>query len=227
MPVGHPDLKPVRRHPPDHAPRPRHRQTVRPRGVSLFPGRRERTCTRSRSDRCTPGIIEPGHFRFQAHGEEVLYLEIMLGYQHRGVERLLETPRPHRAVLVAESIAGDTVIGHGGAYCSAIEALARCAEDAARPGHSRDRPRAGAAGQSHRRPRRHRGRHRLSARRGLFRPHARRVPQPAHDAQRQPLRPGLDPAGRSPVRHSARHGRRQLVERLQRLSRRAAVRWPT
>lgn len=29
------------------------------------------------------GIIEPGHFRFQCVGEEVLHLEIALGYQHR------------------------------------------------------------------------------------------------------------------------------------------------
>jgi Ni,Fe-hydrogenase III large subunit len=71
------------------------------------------------------GIIEPRHFRFQAHGEEVLRLEIVLGYQHRGVERLLEHSDRDRSVLIAESIAGDTVIGHGGTHCSAIEALAR------------------------------------------------------------------------------------------------------
>jgi hypothetical protein len=29
------------------------------------------------------GVIEPGHFRFQCHGEDVLHLEIALGYQHR------------------------------------------------------------------------------------------------------------------------------------------------
>jgi Ni,Fe-hydrogenase III large subunit len=71
------------------------------------------------------GIIEPGHFRFQAHGESVLFLEIVLGYQHRGVERLLETLDPIRSVLTAESIAGDMVIGHAGAYCGVLEALAR------------------------------------------------------------------------------------------------------
>jgi Ni,Fe-hydrogenase III large subunit len=49
----------------------------------------------------------------------------MLGSQHRGVERLRERLDRDRAVLVAESLAGDTVIGHGGAWCSAIEALAR------------------------------------------------------------------------------------------------------
>ena len=35
------------------------------------------------------GVIEPGHFRFQCHGERVFHLEISLGYQHRGVERAL------------------------------------------------------------------------------------------------------------------------------------------
>ena len=30
------------------------------------------------------GVIEPGHFRFQCHGEQVFHLEISLGYQHRG-----------------------------------------------------------------------------------------------------------------------------------------------
>ncbi|HSQ28452.1 MAG TPA: hypothetical protein VLN49_01300 [Gemmatimonadaceae bacterium] len=71
------------------------------------------------------GIIEPGHFRFQTHGEVVLSLEIMLGYQHRGVEPLLESLERNAAMLVAESIAGDTVIAHASAYCGALEALAR------------------------------------------------------------------------------------------------------
>lgn len=35
------------------------------------------------------GIIEPGHFRFQCYGENVLNLEISLGFQHRGVEKML------------------------------------------------------------------------------------------------------------------------------------------
>ena len=68
------------------------------------------------------GIIEPGHFRFQCHGEEVFHLEIALGYQHRGVERALLTSR--RALHLAETLAGDTTIGHATAWCQAIEALA-------------------------------------------------------------------------------------------------------
>lgn len=69
------------------------------------------------------GIIEPGHFRFQCHGEEILNLEIQLGYQHRGIEKMLEQVSLSRAVLLAESIAGDTVIGHALAYCNIIESL--------------------------------------------------------------------------------------------------------
>jgi Ni,Fe-hydrogenase III large subunit len=70
------------------------------------------------------GIIEPGHFRFQCNGEEVLHLEIALGYQHRGVEEAL-AGGPHRVTLSQmETVAGDTTIGHATAYAMALEALA-------------------------------------------------------------------------------------------------------
>jgi Ni,Fe-hydrogenase III large subunit len=69
------------------------------------------------------GIIEPGHFRFQCHGEFVRHLEIQLGYQHRGAQSLLLHASPARRLVVAESIAGDTSVGHALAYCKAMEAL--------------------------------------------------------------------------------------------------------
>ncbi len=69
------------------------------------------------------GIIEPGHFRFQCFGEEILHLEVQLGYQQRGAEELLEQARPARRMAVAESIAGDTAVGHALAYCVALEGL--------------------------------------------------------------------------------------------------------
>ncbi|MFO1522960.1 MAG: NADH-quinone oxidoreductase subunit C [Kiritimatiellia bacterium] len=70
------------------------------------------------------GIIEPGHFRFQCAGEEVLHLEIALGYQHRGVETAL-AGGPHPATLCQmETVAGDTTIAHATAYASLLEALA-------------------------------------------------------------------------------------------------------
>jgi Ni,Fe-hydrogenase III large subunit len=69
------------------------------------------------------GIIEPGHFRFQCHGEDVFHLEIVLGYQHRGVEALLAGGPDRRSVALAESIAGDTAVGHAMAYAKAVESL--------------------------------------------------------------------------------------------------------
>ncbi len=69
------------------------------------------------------GVIEPGHFRFQCHGELVYNLEISLGYQHRGVEALMLNSTPNQRIILAESIAGDTVIGHVYAHCNIIESL--------------------------------------------------------------------------------------------------------
>ncbi len=69
------------------------------------------------------GIIEPGHFRFQCHGEKVFHLEISLGYQHRGIEQLLLGGPHPRTMYQMETIAGDTTIGHGQAYAMIIEAL--------------------------------------------------------------------------------------------------------
>ncbi len=69
------------------------------------------------------GVIEPGHFRFQCAGEEVLHLEIALGYQHRGAERALPGG-PHRATMFQmETVAGDATIAHATAYATVLEAL--------------------------------------------------------------------------------------------------------
>jgi len=73
------------------------------------------------------GIIEPGHFRFQCHGEEILHLEIQLGYQHRGIEPLMRGNDLKRCALLSEAIAGDTSIGHSIAFCETAESLAACA----------------------------------------------------------------------------------------------------
>jgi len=124
VPHGHPWLKPLRRHGPDHLSAGREPSSGDREAYPFFRVEGEEVHEVAVGP-VHAGIIEPGHFRFQAHGEEVLFLEIMLGYQHRGVERLLETEAPNRAMLVAESIAGDTVVGHAGAYCGAMEALAR------------------------------------------------------------------------------------------------------
>ena len=69
-------------------------------------------------------VIEPGHFRFMCHGERVLHLEVQLGYQHRGVEKLLLQRPPLALGSLIESVAGDTSIAYAWGYCAAVEALA-------------------------------------------------------------------------------------------------------
>ena len=71
------------------------------------------------------GIIEPGHFRFICNGENVLHLEIQLGWQHRGLEQLLLDKKQNlQRNLLAENIAGDSVIAHTSTYALIIETLA-------------------------------------------------------------------------------------------------------
>lgn len=70
------------------------------------------------------GVIEPGHFRFICNGEQILHLEIQLGYQHRGMENLfLEKKKPLQRTILSESIAGDTVAGHTTAFVNLWETL--------------------------------------------------------------------------------------------------------
>jgi Ni,Fe-hydrogenase III large subunit len=68
-------------------------------------------------------VIEPGHFRFMCHGEQVHHLEIQLGYQHRGVEALLLQRPPLALTPLVESVVGDSSVVYAWGYCSAIEAL--------------------------------------------------------------------------------------------------------
>ncbi|MBE6368664.1 MAG: hydrogenase [Lentisphaerae bacterium] len=69
------------------------------------------------------GVIEPGHFRFQCMGEDVYFLEIELGYQHRGVEKMLvNSPDTLRTHLV-ETAAGDSSTAYAWAYDLTMNAL--------------------------------------------------------------------------------------------------------
>ena len=72
------------------------------------------------------GVIEPGHFRFQCHGEQVFHLEIALGFQHRGVEGALVGGPNARTIHFAETLSGDSTVAHATTYSHVIEALAGC-----------------------------------------------------------------------------------------------------
>jgi Ni,Fe-hydrogenase III large subunit len=76
------------------------------------------------------GIIEPGHFRFICNGEQILHLEIQLGYQHRGVEQLfLDKTKLIQRTVLAESIAGDSAVGHTTAFAYLMESLGGLTQD--------------------------------------------------------------------------------------------------
>jgi Ni,Fe-hydrogenase III large subunit/Ni,Fe-hydrogenase III component G len=70
------------------------------------------------------GVIEPGHFRFGVAGEPVLYLQLRLFYVHKGIEKRFERLPWGHGLQLAESISGDTAVGHALAYAHAIERLA-------------------------------------------------------------------------------------------------------
>lgn len=70
------------------------------------------------------GIIEPGHFRFGVAGEPVLYLQLRLFYVHKGIEKRFERLAFRHGLFLAESISGDTAVGHALAYAHALERLA-------------------------------------------------------------------------------------------------------
>ena len=69
------------------------------------------------------GIIEPGHFRFGVAGEPVLYLQLRLFYVHKGIEKRFEKLPWRHGLVLAESISGDTAVGHALAFAHAIERL--------------------------------------------------------------------------------------------------------
>ncbi len=120
-PEGHPWLKPIRFHAPY-----RSGNSVSPApvpGVTDFFAMAGPEVHEVAVGPVHAGIIEPGHFRFQCHGEDVFHLEISLGYQHRGVERALVGGPGKRTIHQMETLCGDSSIGHSTAYCEAIEAL--------------------------------------------------------------------------------------------------------
>jgi len=67
------------------------------------------------------GLIEPGHFRFSVVGETILKMTARLWFVHRGIERMFQGVDVSEGVQIAERISGDTAVGHGLAYCMAVE----------------------------------------------------------------------------------------------------------
>jgi len=69
------------------------------------------------------GIIEPGHFRFQALGEDIVNLEERLGYVHKGIEKRFESLPWGQGHRLAGRVSGDTTVAHSLCYCMALESI--------------------------------------------------------------------------------------------------------
>ncbi|MCE5285316.1 MAG: NADH-quinone oxidoreductase subunit C [Pelosinus sp.] len=70
------------------------------------------------------GIIEPGHFRFGAVGDTVLYLDARLFFTHRGLEKASEGMPLSKALFLAERICGVCALSHAVSFAQAVEAAA-------------------------------------------------------------------------------------------------------
>jgi Ni,Fe-hydrogenase III large subunit len=68
------------------------------------------------------GIIEPGHFRFTAHGEYVVRLEERLGWVHKGIESLMHGATLEQAAKLASRTSGDSTVAYAFAFAQAAEA---------------------------------------------------------------------------------------------------------
>jgi Ni,Fe-hydrogenase III large subunit len=67
------------------------------------------------------GIIEPGHFRFQAAGENIITLEERLGYAHKGIEKIAEGLNAKQLIKLAGRVSGDSTVAYAWATCLALE----------------------------------------------------------------------------------------------------------
>ncbi|MBE6367067.1 MAG: hydrogenase [Lentisphaerae bacterium] len=112
-PEGHPWLKPIRF---ENAPQP---------GVTDYFTLQGNAAHEVAVGPVHAGVIEPGHFRFQCMGEDVYFLEIELGYQHRGIEKMLLTAPAKRHTHLIETAAGDSSIAYALAYDGMAAALAQ------------------------------------------------------------------------------------------------------
>jgi Ni,Fe-hydrogenase III large subunit len=148
VPIGHPDPRPLVHHEPAQ---PAASATVTRLGATRAPDTRAATARPAAPSATAPGgppaapyrsfvahgegvyqlpvgpihagIIEPGHFRFSAVGESVLYLDARLFYTHRGLEKLVEGKTMAEALPIVERACGVCTVTHATVYSRAVETL--------------------------------------------------------------------------------------------------------
>ncbi|MDI6643233.1 MAG: nickel-dependent hydrogenase large subunit [Candidatus Hodarchaeaceae archaeon] len=71
-----------------------------------------------------PMLKEPEFFRFEVKGEEIVGVDIRLGYAHRGIEEALSRRSYKHNVYLCERICGICNVVHSTTYCQTVEQLA-------------------------------------------------------------------------------------------------------
>jgi len=71
------------------------------------------------------GVIEPGHFRFRVHGEDVESMSAHLFYTHRGLEKRAQGMDLEEGIALAQQTCGVCSVSHALSYAQAVEALAQ------------------------------------------------------------------------------------------------------
>ena len=68
---------------------------------------------------------EPEFFRLYVEGEKVVDIDIIIGYNHRGIEKLCESKHFDQVAFLVERICGICSTSHPFAYVNAVEDLAK------------------------------------------------------------------------------------------------------
>ncbi|MEM3401842.1 MAG: nickel-dependent hydrogenase large subunit, partial [Candidatus Hadarchaeales archaeon] len=71
-----------------------------------------------------PALKEVENFTLEVNGEEIVGVDIRLGYSHRGIERGMQERTYPQGVYLAERVCGICNIAHSATYCLAVEKLA-------------------------------------------------------------------------------------------------------
>jgi len=70
-----------------------------------------------------PALPESIYFRLKVDGEEIVDLDLNLGYEHRGIEKSFENRSWYKGIFLASRICGICNHQHGSAYARGVEKL--------------------------------------------------------------------------------------------------------
>ncbi len=71
-----------------------------------------------------PALEEPEHFRIEVKGEEIVDVDIRLGYVHRGIEEALSKRTYMHGLFLAQRVCGICPVSHSMAYLRSVEEIA-------------------------------------------------------------------------------------------------------